>query len=97
MKVERKVLDKLAHLARLEFREDQSASLMKDLSGIIEWFDKLEEVDTEKVEPLISMSHEVNQWREDKEGQHLDREEALRNAPRSKDGHFAVPKVIPDK
>ena len=94
MKVKKEVLDKLAHLARLEFHEDQTETLVRDMSRIVDWIDKLEEVNTDNVEPLISMSHEVNRWREDIPGQHLSREEAIRKAPESKDGFFKVPRVI---
>ena len=94
MNITRELLDKIAHLARLEIQKDEAEKLMTDMNAIIAWIDKLKEIDTAGVEPLTSMSHEVNAFREDVIKQELSREEALKNAP-AHDGHyFRVPKVI---
>lgn len=94
MNITRELLDKIAHLARLEIRDDEAEKLMTDMNAIIGWIDKLKEIDTEGVEPLTSMSHEVNAFREDVVKQELTREEALKNA-RAHDGtYYRVPKVI---
>jgi aspartyl-tRNA(Asn)/glutamyl-tRNA(Gln) amidotransferase subunit C len=56
--------------------------------------EQLQEVDTEGVEPLTNMSHEVNVFREDVAGEHLDHERALKNAPDHDEDYFRVPKVL---
>jgi aspartyl-tRNA(Asn)/glutamyl-tRNA(Gln) amidotransferase subunit C len=94
MKIDRPLLDKIAHLARLEFNEKDAERIMKDLSEIVDWVEKLNEVNTDGVEPLTSMSHEVNAFREDEIKDQLDHDRALRNAPKKDDDYFRVPKVL---
>lgn len=94
MKIDRESIKKIAHLARLEFDEDSASKLAKDMSQILDWVEQLNEVDTEDIEPLTTMSSEVNDMREDKVGNHLSHEEALKNAPKSDSDYFRVPKVL---
>lgn len=94
MKITRELLDKIAHLARLEFDEKDAGKMMKDMTEIVDWVEKLKEVDTEGVEPLTTMSHEVNALRDDEVKAHLDRESALKNAPKKDSEYFRVPKVL---
>jgi aspartyl-tRNA(Asn)/glutamyl-tRNA(Gln) amidotransferase subunit C len=94
MKIDRPLLDKIAHLARLEFDEKDAEKIMRDLSEIVDWVEKLNEVNTDGVEPLTSMSHEVNAFREGETKDQLDHDRALRNAPRKDDDYFRVPKVL---
>lgn len=94
MKIDREALDKIAHLARLEFDEKDAAKMMQDMSSIVSWVEKLKEVDTEGVEPLTTMSHEVNALREDVVVEPLNREAALKVAPTQDDMYFRVPKVL---
>lgn len=94
MKINRDVLDKIAHLAHLEFDEKDAEKMMKDMTAIVNWVEKLNEVDTEGVEPLTTMSHEVNSLRDDEVKPHLDHEETLKNAPKKDSDYFRVPKVL---
>jgi aspartyl-tRNA(Asn)/glutamyl-tRNA(Gln) amidotransferase subunit C len=94
MKIDREILNKTAHLARLEFDEQDAEKMMHDLTSIVNWVEKLNDVDTENVEPLTTMSHEVNSLRDDVMGEHLSREDALRNAPQADLQYFKVPKVL---
>ncbi len=94
MKIDRPLLDKIAHLARLEFDEKDAAKMMEDMNAIVGWVEKLSEVDTEGVEPLTTMSHEVNVMREDVVKNPLTRVQALSNAPKKDQEYFKVPKVI---
>lgn len=94
MKINRDVLDKIAHLARLEFDEKDAEKMMQDMTEIVEWVEKLKEVDTEGVEPLTTMSHEVNALRDDEIGEHLSHERALLHAPKKDADYFRVPKVL---
>jgi aspartyl-tRNA(Asn)/glutamyl-tRNA(Gln) amidotransferase subunit C len=94
MKINRELLDKMAHLARLEFDEKDAEKMMQDMTDIVEWVEKLKEVDTEGIEPLTTMSHEVNALREDAVKDHLAHERALLHAPKKDDNYFRVPKVL---
>jgi aspartyl-tRNA(Asn)/glutamyl-tRNA(Gln) amidotransferase subunit C len=94
MKINRDVLDKIAHLARLEFDEKDAEKMMEDMTEIVDWVEKLKEVDTEGVEPLTTMSHEVNALREDQIGEHLGHDRALLHAPKKDADYFRVPKVL---
>lgn len=94
MKIDRPLLNKIAHLARLEFDEKDAEKVMQDMTTIVEWVEKLNEVDTEGVEPLTSMSHELNAFREDKVKTTLHHEDVLKNAPQHDEIFFRVPKVL---
>lgn len=94
MKIDRTLLDKIAHLSRLDFDEKDAEKMMQDMSDIVEWVEKLKEVDTEGVEPLTTMSFEVNVLRDDKVKPHMSHEDALKNAPKKDDQFFRVPKVL---
>ncbi|HEU5290789.1 MAG TPA: Asp-tRNA(Asn)/Glu-tRNA(Gln) amidotransferase subunit GatC [Cyclobacteriaceae bacterium] len=94
MKITRELLDKIAHLARLELSEQDAAKMMQDMTAIIDWMEKLNEVNTDSVEPLTSMSHEVNMLREDEVKNQLDHKAVLQNAPQKDLDYFHVPKVL---
>lgn len=94
MNIDRSVLDKMAHLARLEFDEKDAEKMMADMSAMVTWVEKLKEVDTTGVQPITSMSHEVNTLREDNVQLTLTHEEVLQNAPLKNKDYFSVPKVL---
>ena len=94
MKIDKETLHKLAHLARLELDPGMEKEMLNSLSEILTWVEKLNELDTQDVEPLVSMSYELNALREDKVTEELPRAEGLRNAPLHDAKFFIVPKVI---
>jgi aspartyl-tRNA(Asn)/glutamyl-tRNA(Gln) amidotransferase subunit C len=94
MEVTPQLIDKLASLAKLEFDESSRNEIMGDLREIISFFEKLQEVDTTGVEPLIHMTEGANHLRTDEVVASITKEDALRNAPMHDDSHFKVPKVI---
>jgi aspartyl-tRNA(Asn)/glutamyl-tRNA(Gln) amidotransferase subunit C len=94
MKIDRELLDKIAHLSRLEFDEKDAEKMMSDMTAIVDWVEKLKEVDTDGVEPLTTMSHEINALREDETKEHMDHQSALKNAPKKDNDYFRVPKVL---
>ena len=94
MNINREMLDKIAHLARLEVKEEDAEKLMNDLTSIINWMDKLNEVNTDHVEPIRHMSMEVNVLRDDTVGAPIGHKEALLNAPKKDSDYFRVPKVL---
>jgi aspartyl-tRNA(Asn)/glutamyl-tRNA(Gln) amidotransferase subunit C len=93
MQIDKKTLEKISHLARLELDESKEKEMLESLSEILTWVEKLNELDTEQVEPLTNMTMEINALREDKVGEHLDREKGLLNAPERDKKFFRVPKV----
>jgi len=94
MKIDKETLAKIAHLARLEFNEKDADAMMHDITNMLTFVEKLNEVNTEGVTPLTTMSHEINALREDEVKPHLKHELALKNAPKKDDDYFRVPKVL---
>ncbi len=88
------MIDNLAKLARLQFTDEEKEDLKKDLAQMIGFINKLNELDTTGVEPLLHMSSRINVLREDIVQGSVSREEALLNAPKKNDQFFLVPKVI---
>jgi aspartyl-tRNA(Asn)/glutamyl-tRNA(Gln) amidotransferase subunit C len=94
MTIDEKTVDKIAHLARLELTGDEKQEMIKDMSKILGFMEKLNEIDTTAVEPLVYMTDEVNAFREDVVKQEITHEEALLNAPKHDKDFFLVVKVI---
>jgi aspartyl-tRNA(Asn)/glutamyl-tRNA(Gln) amidotransferase subunit C len=94
MEVTDQLIDKLAHLSRLEFNATEKVAIKKDLQQMISFVEKLNELDLADIEPLIFMSAGTNVFREDLVSGSISREDALRNAPLHDDQFFKVPKVI---
>ncbi|MCH7402078.1 Asp-tRNA(Asn)/Glu-tRNA(Gln) amidotransferase subunit GatC [Belliella kenyensis] len=94
MKIDTNTLKKIAHLARLEFDQASAEKMTQDMSQILDWVEQLNEIDTDKVEPITTMSSEINVLREDKVGEHLAHESGLKNAPQRDSDYFRVPKVL---
>ena len=94
MNVNDELIDKIANLARLEFNPEEKDDIKSDLQQMIGFIDKLGELDTTGVEPLLHMSENINVLREDEVSGTISREEAFRNAPFHDEQFFKVPKVI---
>jgi aspartyl-tRNA(Asn)/glutamyl-tRNA(Gln) amidotransferase subunit C len=94
MKIDKATLEKIAHLARLEIDEKDIPKMMEDMSKMVSFVEKLNEIDTEGVEPLTTMSHEINALRDDVIKDQLSKEEVLKNAPKKDENFFRVPKVL---
>jgi aspartyl-tRNA(Asn)/glutamyl-tRNA(Gln) amidotransferase subunit C len=94
MNVNDDLIDKIANLARLKFNSAEKEQIKSDLQQMIGFIDKLNELDTTGVEPLLHMSENVNVLREDEVSGSITREEAFRNAPLHDGQFFKVPKVI---
>jgi aspartyl-tRNA(Asn)/glutamyl-tRNA(Gln) amidotransferase subunit C len=94
MKVNEQLIGHLSHLARLEFDTNAGQEMIHDLNRILGFVEKLEEVNTEGVEPLIYMTEETNILRNDEVIQTITQDEALKNAPRKDSDYFRVPRFI---
>ena len=94
MKITNKLIQDIAALAKLEFDEQSAEQMKADLEKIIGFVDKLNEIDTKGVEPLIYLSEEVNVLREDEIKAVVSQVEALKNAPEKDSDYFKVPTVL---
>ena len=94
MKITEEIVDHIAHLARLEFEGEKKEAIRKDMENLISFMDKLNEVPTDNVEPLIFMNDEVNKLREDVSEETITQREALKNAPKKDSDYFRIPKVL---
>jgi aspartyl-tRNA(Asn)/glutamyl-tRNA(Gln) amidotransferase subunit C len=94
MKIDKETVDKIAHLARLEVTDTEREELRGDMVKILDFMEKLNEVDTTGVEPLVYMTDTVNNFREDVLKQEITHEEALSNGPKHDADYFKVAKVI---
>ena len=93
-KIDIKTVDEIAHLARLEFNPEAKAEILNDMNRMLAFVDKLNELNTDSVEPLIYMTEEKNVLRNDEVKQSITQSEALKNAPKKDSDYFKVPKVI---
>lgn len=94
MDITDELVDHIAHLSRLSFEGEHKDAIKKDMSKITTFMDKLSELDTENVKPLIFMSEEINVLREDVPAETVTHEEALKNAPKKDTDYFRIPKVL---
>ena len=97
MKVDIKTVDEVAHLARLEFEAEAKKEIVVDMNRMLAFVEKLNELDTKGVEPLIYMTDESNVLREDVVNETITQKEALQNAPKKDSDYFKISKVIDQK
>ena len=94
MSVTKKDVESVATLARLSFTDEEKDDMTGVLNNILQYFDKLSELDTKGVEPLTHILPLQNVMREDVVKESFDQDTALANAPKHDRGHFVIPKVI---
>jgi aspartyl-tRNA(Asn)/glutamyl-tRNA(Gln) amidotransferase subunit C len=96
MKVDKEIVKKVATLAKLSFTEEEQEKLASDMSRMTEYFELLNAIDTEGIEPLIYLSEEKHITREDivDVDMSFSQQQALKNAPLADSDYFKVPKVI---
>jgi aspartyl-tRNA(Asn)/glutamyl-tRNA(Gln) amidotransferase subunit C len=94
MKIDDQMIEKISRLAYLEFEEEEKEKIRQDLEQILTFVEKLKELDTENVEPLVYLSDKTDVLREDRMIPTITTEEALLNAPEKSGPFFKVPKVI---
>lgn len=94
MEVNDLLIEQLAHLSRLTFKAEEKEGTKVDLQKMISFIEKLNEIDTTNVEPLMFMTDEVNVFRSDEVKGSITSSEGLLNAPLKDSRFFKVPKVI---
>ncbi len=94
MSVTRKDVEYIAELARLKFKEEELESFTYQLNEILSYVDKLNELNTDNIEPLSHPVENINVFRNDELKKSISTEDALKNASDKTDEFFKVPKVI---
>lgn len=94
MKITREEVRRVALLARLQLSPEEEERLTGQLDAILSYMEKLDRLDTEKVEPMAHAVDVVNAFREDRVVQEPQPEELLANAPARENSFFKVPKII---
>jgi len=94
MSVSRDDVQHVAQLARLDFSDDEEERMADELSQILDYVDKLNELDTSGVPPMSHVLDVTNVFRDDDIEERIDQEQALEPAPDQEGGYFKVPKVV---
>jgi aspartyl-tRNA(Asn)/glutamyl-tRNA(Gln) amidotransferase subunit C len=94
MELTTKNIDQLAKLARLQFSEAETVQIRNDLARMISFVEKLQQLDTTGVEPLLHMTDITDIVREDRVMGSMDKTKAMELAPDADGQYFYVPKVI---
>jgi aspartyl-tRNA(Asn)/glutamyl-tRNA(Gln) amidotransferase subunit C len=94
MSIDEKTVLKVAKLARLDLAPERAPAMAEELNAILAWIEQLNEVDVEGVEPMTSAVEATLPMRADVVTDGEAPERVLKNAPRSEDGFFVVPKVV---
>ena len=94
MKIDNNLILKLENLSRLKLSEDERVSMISNLSDMLKLVEKLKELPTDNVEPLIYVNGETNIWRNYESETLISAEMAVKNAPEAQENFFSVPRVI---
>ena len=94
MSIDNQTVRKVSKLAKIKINEKEENKLIEELNNILGWVDELKKVDTEKIEPMLSVFNESMVMRKDEVLSEISDELVLKNAPESKSGFFVVPKVV---
>jgi len=94
MKISREEIEHIALLARLYLSEEEKELFGSQLGSILDYMEKLNELDTRDTEPTSHVLPISNVMRDDMPGHSIPREDALRNAPGHTEKFYKVPKII---
>jgi aspartyl-tRNA(Asn)/glutamyl-tRNA(Gln) amidotransferase subunit C len=95
-KIDLEQVEKVAKLARLQLDDEEKGQFAGQLSSILEYIEKMEQLDTGAAEPLAHCLDVFNNFREDKPAKSLGTEKTLKNAPQQDGEFFLVPKILDD-
>lgn len=93
-KISDETIEYVGILAKLELNEEEKKQAAADMEKMLDYIDKLSELDTEGVEPMSHVFGRTNVFREDVVTNGDDRESILKNAPEEKDSMFVVPRTV---
>lgn len=94
MIIDKQTVYKVADLARIAIQEEEINSLTQEMNKILTFMEKLNELDTTGVEPLVYMNEDSNVWRDDVVKQEISVADGLKNAALHNEHFFFVPKII---
>ncbi|WP_164917177.1 Asp-tRNA(Asn)/Glu-tRNA(Gln) amidotransferase subunit GatC [Clostridium sp. JN-9] len=94
MSVSKKDVEYVAELSRLNFSEKEKESLVGDLNQILNYMDKLNELNTDNVDIIVNPYYIENKFREDEVQESMDLKSVIENAPQNLEEYIVVPKII---
>lgn len=94
MPINKQTVEYIAHLSRIELAQEELGKLSRQLEAILDFIDKLKELNIEGIQPTSHILALDNIFREDKLRASLSNEDTLLNTPAKRNGFFVVPKVI---
>lgn len=94
MKIDKKTIEYIANLSRIELSNQEKETFVHQLSDILAYIEKLNQLNTQDVKPMAYSANTTNVLRDDKLEPSISREDALVNAPSTMGVFFKVPKVI---
>ena len=94
MSIDNQTVRKVSKLAKIKINEQEETKFIEELNNILGWVDELKKVDTDQIEPMLSVFNESMVMRKDEVSSDISEELVLKNAPESKSGFFVVPKVV---
>ncbi|WP_421943879.1 Asp-tRNA(Asn)/Glu-tRNA(Gln) amidotransferase subunit GatC [Pedobacter sp.] len=94
MNLDEKTIHKIADLARIHVNDKEVETLIPEMNKILSFMEKLNELDTSNVKPLVYMNEATNVWREDVVKQEIATADGLKNAAKHNESFFMVPKII---
>jgi|TARA_Y100001960_G_scaffold271987_1_gene299154 aspartyl-tRNA(Asn)/glutamyl-tRNA(Gln) amidotransferase subunit C len=94
MTIDLKTVKHISKLSRISIDDQKAKKLEKDLNSIFKWIEKLNELNTDKVEPLTSIAETTLRFRKDQILSKNIREDILKNSPKDNKDYFVVPKVV---
>ena len=94
MNIDQQTIHKVADLARIEIKDNEVDALTIEMNKILTFMEKLNELDTENVKPLVYMNEHANVWRTDVAKNEISTTEGLKNSAVHDESFFFVPKII---
>ena len=94
MSIDNSIVKKISKLSKLKIRSESEDKMAEELNNILNWVESLQEVNTEEIEPLLSVLNEKMPLRDDEVVMDDNQGDILNNAPEKKSGFFVVPKVV---
>ena len=94
MAIDLKTVKHISKLSRISIDDQKAKKLEKDLNSIFKWIEKLNELNTDNVEPLTSIAETTLRFRKDQVLSKNIREDILKNSPKDNKDYFVVPKVV---
>ena len=94
MTIDLKTVKHISKLSRISIEDEKAKKLEKDLNSIFKWIEKLNQLNTDKVEPLTSIAETTLRLRKDQIISKNIREDILKNSPKDNKDYFVVPKVV---